>query len=108
VILGAIKIGDGARIGSGSLVIKPVPPGSTVVGIPGRIVEEERTPKIDLDHNRLPDPVAEAIRLVLSEYDNLADRVRQLETSAGITSPEDDLQQEESRVKKEFIDKSDT
>ena len=107
VILGAIKIGDGARIGSGSVVIKPVPPGATVVGVPGRIVEEEREHKIDLDHNRLPDPVAEAIRLVLAEHDKLAERVKQLEASAGITSPEDELMAEEDRVKKEFIDKYD-
>src|SRR5512139_565386 len=35
-VLGAITIGDGARIGSGSVVVKPVPPGVTVVGVPGR------------------------------------------------------------------------
>ncbi|MGA2466293.1 MAG: serine O-acetyltransferase, partial [Thermodesulfobacteriota bacterium] len=38
-VLGAITIGDGARIGSGSVVVKQVPPGATVVGVPGRIVE---------------------------------------------------------------------
>jgi len=107
VILGAITIGDGARIGSGSVVIKPVPPGATVVGVPGRIVEEQHEPRIDLDHNRLPDPVAEAIRLVLAEHDKLTERVKQLEASAGITSPEDDLFQEENKIKKEFIDKYD-
>jgi serine O-acetyltransferase len=107
VILGAITIGDGARIGSGSVVIKPVPPGATVVGVPGRIVEDQHEPRIDLDHNRLPDPVAEAIRLVLAEHDKLAERVKQLEASAGITSPEDDLSQVERKVKKEFIDQYD-
>lgn len=105
VILGAITIGDGAKIGSGSVVIKSVPPGATVVGVPGRIVEEKREARIDLDHNRLPDPVAEAIRLVLAEHDKLSERVKQLELSAGISSPEDELAQEENRVKKEFIDK---
>jgi serine O-acetyltransferase len=104
VILGAIRIGDGARIGSGSVVIKPVPPGATVVGVPGRIVEDQHEPRIELDHNRLPDPVAEAIRLVLAEHDKLAERVKQLETSAGITSPEDGLSQVEQKVKKEFIE----
>lgn len=107
VILGAITIGEGAKIGSGSVVIKPVPPGATVVGVPGRIVEEKREARIDLDHNRLPDPVAEAIRLVLAEHDKLTARVKQLELSAGINSPEDDLAQEENKVKKEFIDKYD-
>jgi len=107
VILGAITIGDGARIGSGSVVIKSVPPGATVVGVPGRIVEEQHEPRIDLDHNRLPDPVAEAIRLVLTEHDKLAERVKQLETSAGITNPDDGLSQVEKKVKKEFIDNYD-
>jgi serine O-acetyltransferase len=107
VILGAITIGDGARIGSGSVVIKSVPPCATVVGVPGRIVEEQNEPRIDLDHNRLPDPVAEAIRLVLAEHDKLAERVRQLEASAGITTPDDDLAQIEQKVKREFVDNYD-
>ena len=37
VVLGAIEIGDGARVGSGSVVVKPVPAGATVVGVPGRV-----------------------------------------------------------------------
>ena len=104
IILGAIIMGEGARIGSGSVVIKSVPPGATVVGVPGRIVEEHREAKIDLDHHRLPDPVAEAIRLVLAEQDKLEERIRKLESSAGITAPEDELKQVESRIKQEFED----
>jgi len=102
VILGAITIGEGARIGSGSVVIKPVPPGATVVGVPGRIVEETREHVIDLDHSRLPDPVAEAIRLVLAENDKLDERIRRLENTAGLVPPEDELKQAESKVKREF------
>jgi len=102
IVLGAITIGEGARIGSGSVVIKSVPPGATVVGVPGRIVEEHREARIDLDHNRLPDPVAEAIRLVLAEQDKLDERIRKLESSAGITAPEDELKQAEHRIKQEF------
>ena len=70
VALGAITIGDGARIGSGSVVIKPVPPGATVVGVPGRIAEDRQKPLLDLEHGKLPDPVAEAIRLVLREQES--------------------------------------
>jgi len=102
VILGAITIGDGARVGSGSVVIKSVPPGCTVVGVPGRIVEEQRAMKIELDHGRLPDPVAEAIRLVLAEQDKLAERIKRLESTAGVTAPEDDLKEMESKVKHQF------
>ena len=48
VALGAITIGDGAKVGSGSVVVKSVPPGATVVGIPGRIVEDRHKPLMDL------------------------------------------------------------
>ena len=102
IVLGAITVGDGARIGSGSVVIKSVPPGATVVGVPGRIVEENRDHGIDLDHNRLPDPVAEAIRLVLAEHDKLDERVQRLEGAAGLAPPEDEFKQAESRVKHKF------
>jgi len=43
-VLGAVTVGDGAKIGAGSVVIKSVPAGATVVGIPGRVVEEGRRP----------------------------------------------------------------
>ena len=39
-VLGGFKVGDGARIGSNAVVVKEVPAGATVVGIPGRIFEE--------------------------------------------------------------------
>lgn len=102
IILGAITIGNSARVGSGSVVIKPVPPGCTVVGVPGRIVEEQRAAKIELDHDKLPDPVAEAIRLVLAEQDKLAERIKQLESTAGVTSPADVFEDMETRVKHQF------
>jgi len=102
IILGAIMVGDGARIGSGSVVIKAVPPGATVVGVPGRIVEEQHAAKIELDHNRLPDPVAEAIRLVLDEQDKLIERIKRLEQATGVTSPADEFKSLQSKVKQEF------
>ncbi|MCX6001584.1 MAG: serine O-acetyltransferase, partial [Chloroflexi bacterium] len=107
IILGAITIGEGARIGSGSVVIKSVPPGATVVGVPGRIVEEQREARIDLEHSHLPDPVAEAIRLVLDEHDKLEDRIVKLEESCGLTAPENELKSLESKVKQEFDPKYD-
>ncbi len=91
VALGAITIGDGARIGSGSVVVKSVPPGTTVVGIPGRIVEDRHKLLIDLEHGKLPDPVAEAIRLVLREQEKLGERLKKLEGLSGIVVPKDEL-----------------
>ena len=101
IALGAITIGDGARIGSGSVVVKSVPPGSTVVGIPGRIVEDRQQPLADLEHGKLPDPVSEAIRLVLMEQDKLEERLKKLEDSSGITA-RDELRKERRKLEREL------
>ncbi len=103
VALGAITIGDGARIGSGSVVIKSVPPGATVVGIPGRVVEDHRERLTSLDHNRLPDPVAQAIRLVLREQDKIEERLKRLESASGMTVPAEEIA-EKTEVGHEFFD----
>lgn len=91
VALGAITIGNGAKVGAGSVVVKSVPPGATVVGIPGRITEDHQKPLMDLEHGNLPDPVAEAVRFVLREQDKLEGRLRILESASGIASPKDEL-----------------
>lgn len=103
VALGAITIGDGARIGSGSVVVKSVPPGATVVGVPGRIVEDKK-PLMDLEHGKLPDPIAEAIRLVLKEQDKLEERLKRLESSSGIVAHEDELRKRRQEIEQEFSD----
>lgn len=77
-VLGPVTIGHNSRIGSGSVVVSTVPAHSTVVGIPGRVVEGEAARReahahiIDLDHARLPDPIAKAIG-------GLADYIQKLE-----------------------------
>jgi len=80
-LLGAITIGDRARIGAGSVVVQSAPPGATVVGVPARVVEEGLRPVLDLEHGKLPDPVSEAIKHVLDEQKHLAERLRRLEES---------------------------
>lgn len=77
-ILGAIGIGNDAKIGAGSVVVKSVPDGSSVIGVPGRVVEDRRH-SIDLEHGKLPDPVAKAISLVLKRQDDMEGRIRDLE-----------------------------
>lgn len=62
-ILGPFKVGDNSKVGSNSVVVKEVPPNSTVVGIPGRIVSGDK--KVDFDHSNLPDPVAKAIECII-------------------------------------------
>lgn len=102
VALGPITIGNGAKIGSGSVVIDSVPPGATVVGIPGRVVGDRHKPILDLEHAKLPDPVAEAIRLVLREQDKLSGRLVKLENLSGLVAPEDELEEEKKHVMREF------
>ncbi|MBT9168708.1 MAG: Serine acetyltransferase [Syntrophomonadaceae bacterium] len=87
VVLGAITIGDDARIGAGSVVVRSVPPGATVVGIPGRISADHHKPLLNLEHGKLPDPVAEAIRFVLNEQDKLGERLKSLESLRGLPVP---------------------
>jgi len=82
ILLGPIKVGDGAKIGSGSVVIKSVPPGATVVGVPGRVViprEKRVKPLIALDHDKLPDPVIEAINKLVLRIEAMEKRLKDLE-----------------------------
>ncbi|MGZ0051241.1 serine O-acetyltransferase [Brevibacillus gelatini] len=71
-VLGSFKIGDNSKIGAGAVVLQEVPPNSTVVGIKARIViQDGKRVKHDLDHVNMPDPVADSIRLMQKEIDQL-------------------------------------
>ncbi|MCL2150406.1 MAG: serine O-acetyltransferase [Dehalococcoidia bacterium] len=102
IVLGPILVGEGARIGAGSVVVKPVPPGATVVGVPGRVVEESQEPTRDLEHGKLPDPVAEAIRAVLGEQSKLEDRLAKLEKGSGLAVPPDEFKAHIREIVREF------
>lgn len=56
-VLGNITIGENSNIGAGSVVIDDVPEHSTVVGVPGRIVQQRICVQGELLHNRIPDPI---------------------------------------------------
>jgi len=74
-IIGAFRIGDGSRIGAGSVVVREVPTNSVVVGVPGRVTYRDGqrvAGEIDLDQTDLPDPVSKAI-------EQLVERIRSLE-----------------------------
>jgi len=88
-VLGPIEIGEGARIGSNAVVVKSVPPGATVVGVPGRLIDasasqhgqrEETARKIGFDAygatRDAPDPVAHAINCML-DHIHVMDRKMQ-------------------------------
>lgn len=78
-ILGPFTVGKGSRIGSNSVVVKEVPANATVVGIPGRIVMGEASPKkTDLEHGKLPDPEAKAISCLFDQLRELERKYKQL------------------------------
>lgn len=84
-ILGPITVGARARIGANSVVIEDVAPEMTVVGIPGRIVRVERRRsgpdgRIDLEHHLIPDPVGDAISVLIDRIDFLEARLAHLQT----------------------------
>ncbi len=84
IVLGAVTIGDHAKIGSASVVVKPVAPGATVVGVPGRVVKGEGAEDptfMTLEHGQLPDPVVEAINGLASKIATLEGRVHELESA---------------------------
>jgi serine O-acetyltransferase len=61
-VLGSITIGENSKVGAGSVVLRDVPPNSTVVGIPGKVVIKDGVKlKKDLNHSDLPDPVSDRL-----------------------------------------------
>ncbi|MBM3133372.1 MAG: serine O-acetyltransferase [Chloroflexi bacterium] len=98
ILLGPITLGDGSRVGANSVVVKSVPPGVTVVGVPAHPVGAEGEPVAALEHGKLPDPVYEAIRLLFMEKDILAERVRRLEKTAGVECPATEVTEEIKRI----------
>src|SRR5260370_22386883 len=71
-ILGNIRIGDFVKVGAGSVVVRPVPEHSTVVGVPGRIVASLAADAEPPERRKLPDPHGQAI-------DELSRRLTELE-----------------------------
>jgi len=84
-VLGSIVVGDGSRIGAGSVVVRPVPPGSTVVGIPGKVVRRRAETDDDLEHGKLPDPEGQAIAELRERVAKLEQLVKTLTESSTLT-----------------------
>lgn len=83
-VLGAIYVGDGAKVGGGSVVVRDVPPNATVVGIPAHVVAQDGKPVravSDLPRVDMPDPNADALNQLQRSIDRLERRVRELEQS---------------------------
>jgi serine O-acetyltransferase len=79
-ILGSMKIGDNVKVGANAVVLTPVPPNSTVIGVPGRIVKiEGEKVRSSLDHIHLPDPVMERFEMMEQEIRELKESLRKEE-----------------------------
>ena len=76
ILLGPIVIGDGAKIGAGSVVIRDVPPEKTVVGVPARIAGEHAHLLVDLEHAKLPDPVVETLQHILNQQQKIDQKLK--------------------------------
>ena len=80
-VLGSFSVGDNTKIGAGSVVLEEVPPNSTVVGVPGRVVKRNNMalPQEELDQVHLPDPVREELAGLHAENESLRKRLEKLE-----------------------------
>ena len=79
-VLGSIRVGRNSKIGAGSVVLSDVPPYSTVVGIPGRVVKSHRvdSPSRELNQTNLPDPVAGELETLKKEFESLEGKIEEL------------------------------
>ena len=85
-VLGSFTIGENSKIGAGSVVLNEVPPNSTVVGVPGRVVKRgnESVPRADMNQVDLPNPVQEDILNLQRTNAELINRLLDLENEMRI------------------------
>lgn len=83
-VLGSCTIGDDCKIGAGSVVLSEVPPGSTVVGVPGHVVRryKDNHPQEELNQTNLPDPVHDQMLVMEKNLAELTERLERLEESS--------------------------
>ena len=94
-VMGAITVGEGTRIGAGSVVVKDVPPNSVVVGVPGKVISRDGKrvrETVDLEHADLPDPLARTMEQMLDRIHTLELEVETLRKTVGDVVPAPDRQ----------------
>lgn len=104
-VLGSFKIGDNSKIGAGSVVLEEVPPNSTVVGVPGRVVKRDNMslPQEELDQTHLPDPVREDIMLLQRANAELTNRLFDLERELKVRNRITDVFETTKEAKNESL-----
>lgn len=88
-ILGPFKVGDGAKIASGAVVLSEVPAGTTAVGIPARIVYKKGQPRPEMDQVHIPDPVSQELCRMEAQIEALSRRVEELQKAKEDAKNED-------------------
>lgn len=88
-ILGPFKVGDGAKIASGAVVLSEVPAGTTAVGIPARIVYKKGQPRSEMDQVHIPDPVSQELCRMEAQIEALSRRVEELQKAKEDAKNED-------------------
>jgi serine O-acetyltransferase len=80
-VIGPVRIGRGSRIGAGAVVVSSAPAYSTIVGIPGKVIEGEsaRQDVMGLEHAKLPDPVARALNQLVEQLNRVSVRMAEVE-----------------------------
>lgn len=81
-VLGNIHIGDFARIGAGSIVLRDVPSHCTAVGVPGRNLCRTNLPDCPLEHGQVPDAQAEVVRTLVDRIEALEQQLERLQSSS--------------------------
>jgi serine O-acetyltransferase len=90
-ILGPFKIGDGAKIASNAVVLQPLPPDSTAVGVPARVIKVngKRVKADTLDHIHTPDPVSQELCRLALELNRMKKRLEKIEAGNASQERED-------------------
>jgi len=90
-ILGPFMVGDNSKIGSGSVVVKEIPPNSVVVGVPGRVIyrDGKKVTDMDFDWTNLPDPVAQALQCLVDRVHDLEKELEELKGRVPQDAPAD-------------------
>lgn len=101
-VLGSFTIGDNSKIGAGSVVLSEVPPNSTVVGVPGRVVKRNNMalPQETMNQTDLPDPVREDIANLQMANSQLTNRLLDLEAEIKLLRKRLQKDQEEKTDRK--------